>query len=234
MSSLIEKLTHLKELQKNMNNSYAEYKSQKEMLKRKERECKTAKETYLKEFVLYFKENPITIGEFIKGLENVIYEEDLFVEITTLRNGTEWSEIKLKDIEQLDYTQYQLDKNGNLIWLHNDENSINQRKTYFLNLLNKTGKFIINVKIFKDNKIVANFTTAFETNSLDNNNFELLFISGENKSIKVNLKLNEIENLYFVIPEKYLTTRTQIGGGIKPEMIIEMLESIVNERLHTK
>lgn len=36
------------------------------------------------------------------------------------------------------------------------------------------------------------------------------------------------------MPEKYLTTRTQIGGGIKPEMIIEMLESIVNERLHTK
>ena len=86
----------------------------------------------------------------------------------------------------------------------------------------------------KDNKIVANFTTPLETNSLDNNNFEFLFISGENKSIKINLKLNEIENLYFVMPEKYLTTRTQIGGGIKPEMIIEMLESIVNERLHTK
>ena len=234
MSNLLQELTRLKELQQNMNNSYEDYKTQKERLKQKERECKMAKETYLQELISYFKENPITIYEFVNGLENLLFEDNLVSEITTIINGVEWIEIKLKDVTQFDCTKYTIDKNNKLKWIFNDEPYKNLRKSYFLKLLNKIGAFIINIKILKDNKIIAQFTTQLDINNLDSKTFDILFTVSGARRIKINLKINEKENLHFVIPEKYLTTRTQIGGGIKPEMLIEMLENIINERLCTQ
>lgn len=239
MDNFIERLTTIRLLKKEVENAGNEYKKQKEILKQKERECVNSRRNYINELIKLFNDNPITIAEFIEELEKVIYEENLNFTSNIVTDSELFDTVRFVDLKPLNYLEFKTNPQGKFSWILNDENSVRARKIYFFNLLNtREYKPLIVIKIMQDKKVVARFSLLLDLNQkfsdnsniLDKININYTHFPPNSRSIRLSYEISSLENMEFSIPEKFLLTREQMGTGIKPETLIEILENIINKR----
>lgn len=237
--SLVDRLATIHLLKNQVENAGKMYKKQKVILKNLEKNCINSRRNYINELIKFFNDNPITIAEFIEELEKVIYEENLNFTSNIVTDSELFDTVRFVDLKPLDYLEFKTNPQGKFSWILNDENSVRARKIYFFNLLNtREYKPLIVIKIMQDKKVVARFSLLLDlyqkfsdnSNIVDKININYTHFPPNSRSIRLSYEISSLENMEFSIPEKFLLTREQIGTGIKPETLIEILENIINKR----
>lgn len=237
--SLVDRLATIHLLKNRVENAGKMYKKQKVILKNLEKNCINSRRDYINELIKFFNENPITIAEFIRELEQAIYEENLTLTSSIVTDSELFDTVDFIEIKPLDYLEFKTNSQGKFSWILNDENSVRARKIYFFNLLNtREHKPLIVIKIMQDKKVVARFSLLLDLNQkfLDNSNIvdkiniNYTHFPPHSRSIRLSYEISSLENMEFSIPEKFLLTREQMGTGIKSETLIEILENILKRR----